>query len=119
MSKKKKGNLAIEKAKKPLARALILGKTYSRDQILGKEVIDSSGKKIGEIKDLARAQGKTALIVDLASKKGDRSQGDVEEYLKGHILLDKIKAIGDVIFVKSVRDVKTVNPPTTRARKAG
>jgi len=114
MSKKKKGDLAIKKTKKPLARALILGKTYSRDQILGKEVIDSSGKKIGEIRDLARAQGKTALIVDLVSKKGE-SQGDVKEYLKGYIFLDKIKAIGDVIFVKSIRDVKTVNPPTTHA----
>jgi len=78
-----------------------LAKFHRREEIIGKEVIESEAKKVGMVKDLAYSlDGKIALIVEQAVEKG-RIQ-------EGFLSFDKIEKIGDVVLIKSVQDLDIV-----------
>ena len=82
-------------------------KYHRRDEISGKEVIESDAKKVGTVKDLAYSlDGKAALIVEQTIEKG-RIQ-------EGFLSFDKIEKIGDVVLVKSVQDLDVI-PVVERA----
>jgi sporulation protein YlmC with PRC-barrel domain len=68
-----------------------------REEIVGKEAIDSEAKKAGVTKDLAwSTEGKLALILE--KDKG-------EEYF---LPFDEIEKIGDVVFIKSPAALEAV-----------
>jgi len=68
-----------------------------REEIVGKEVIDSDAKKIGVAKDLAWSNdGKLALIVE--------SSDEDEAYLT----FGEIERIGDVVFVRAKSALESV-----------
>lgn len=67
-----------------------------REEIVGKEIIDSDAKKIGTAKDLAWApDGGLALILELSDEE--------EAFLP----FDEIERIGDVVFVKAKSALET------------
>lgn len=74
---------------------------HRRDEVAGKDVIESEAKKVGVVKDLAyTSDGKAALVVELPPEKGALREG--------FLLFDKISKIGDVVLIKSVNDVEVV-----------
>ena len=78
-----------------------LVKFHRREEINGKEVIESEAKKVGTVKDLAYSlDGRVALIVEQKMDKG--------KVREGFLSFDKIQKIGDVVLVKSVQDLEMV-----------
>ncbi len=76
-------------------------KYHRREEIAGKEVIESEAKKVGIVKDLAYSlDGKVALIVEQNMEKG--------KIQEGFLSFDKIEKVGDVVLVKSVQDLEVV-----------
>jgi len=79
-----------------------------REEIVGKEVIDSEAKRVGVAKDLAWTDdGKLALIVE---------KSDEEEVF---LAFADVDTIGDVVFVKtkySVESVPSVMCPVCKNR---
>jgi len=76
-------------------------KYHRREEIAGKEVIESEAKKVGTVKDVGYSlDGKAALIVEQTMDKG-RIQ-------EGYLSFDKIEKIGDVVLVKSVEDLEII-----------
>lgn len=61
-----------------------------REEVIGKEVVDSEAKKLGVTKDFAwSSDGRLALVIEA---------GDEEE---SFLSFDDIEKIGDVVFVKA------------------
>ena len=61
-----------------------------REELVGKEIIDSDAKKIGTAKDLAwTVDGGLALILEMSDEE--------EAFLP----FDEVETIGDVVFVKA------------------
>jgi sporulation protein YlmC with PRC-barrel domain len=61
-----------------------------REEVIGKEVVDSEAKKLGVTKDFAwSSDGRLALVIEL---------GEEEE---SFLSFDDIEKIGDVVFVKA------------------
>jgi len=84
-----------------------LTKYHRREELVGKEVIESEAKKVGTVKDLAYSlEGKVALVVEHTMEKG--------KIQEGFLSFDKIERIGDVVLVKSVQDLE-VAPVVERA----
>lgn len=84
-----------------------MAKFHRREEIIGKDVIESDAKRVGTVKDLAYSlDGKVALIVEQTIEKGR-----VQE---GFLSFDKIDKIGDVVLVKSVQDLEVI-PVVERA----
>jgi sporulation protein YlmC with PRC-barrel domain len=78
-------------------------KYYTREDLVGKEVIEAEAKKIGVVKDLAFSiEGKAALILDRIDEKGE-----IQEAI---LPFDKILKMGDVILVKSASDLEASTP---------
>ena len=79
-----------------------------REELVGKDVIDSDAKKIGVSKDLAWSNGgELALIVEV---------GDEEEVF---LPFDEIQRMGDVVFVKAksaMEAVPTLTCPVCKHR---
>jgi sporulation protein YlmC with PRC-barrel domain len=77
-----------------------------REEIIGKEVIDSDARKVGSSKDIAWSDdGSLALIIEL---------GDEEE---AFLPFDQIERIGDVVFIKaksSLESAPTVTCPVCK-----
>ncbi|OFX16998.1 hypothetical protein A3K71_04830 [archaeon RBG_16_50_20] len=67
-----------------------------REEVIGKEVIDSDARKIGSAKDLAWSNdGSLALVIELSDEE--------EAFLP----FDEIERIGDVVFVKAKSALET------------
>ena len=67
-----------------------------REELVGKEIINSEAKKLGIAKDLAWADdGQLALIVE---------QSDEEE---AFLPFEEIERVGDVVFVKTKSALQT------------
>jgi sporulation protein YlmC with PRC-barrel domain len=81
-----------------------------REEVIGKELIDSEAKKIGVAKDLAWANdGRLALIVELSDEE--------EAFLP----FNEIERIGDVVFVRAktaMETAPTITCPVCRHRNA-
>jgi len=61
-----------------------------REEVIGKEVVDSEAKKLGVTKDFVwSSEGRLALVIET---------GDEEE---SFLSFDDIEKIGDVVFVKA------------------
>jgi sporulation protein YlmC with PRC-barrel domain len=61
-----------------------------REEVIGKEVVDSEAKKLGVTKDFAwSSDGRLALVIEI---------GEEEE---SFLSFDDIEKIGDVVFVKA------------------
>ena len=61
-----------------------------REEVIGKEVVDSEAKKLGVTKDFAwSSDGRLALVIEA---------GEEEELF---LSFDDIEKIGDVVFVKA------------------
>jgi sporulation protein YlmC with PRC-barrel domain len=61
-----------------------------REEVIGKEVVDSEAKKLGVTKDFAwSSDGRLALVIEV---------GEEEE---SFLSFDDIEKIGDVVFVKA------------------
>ena len=61
-----------------------------REEVIGKEVVDSEAKKLGVTKDFAwSSDGRLALVIE---------SGEEEE---SFLSFDDIEKIGDVVFVKA------------------
>jgi sporulation protein YlmC with PRC-barrel domain len=72
-----------------------------REELIGKEVIDTDARKLGVTKDLAWSDdGRLALVIEL---------GDEEE---SFLSFDGIEKIGDIIFVKA-KSALVVAPTVT------
>jgi sporulation protein YlmC with PRC-barrel domain len=70
-------------------------KYHRREELTGKELIDSNAKKVGVVRDIAYSlDGKIALIVE---------RSDAQEAV---LAFDKIEKIGDVVFIKSVESLE-------------
>jgi sporulation protein YlmC with PRC-barrel domain len=79
-------------------------KYYTKEDVIGKEVIETEAKKIGVVKDLAfSTEGKVALILDRVDEKG--------EIQEAFLPFDKILKMGDVILIKSTSDLETSSTP--------
>ncbi|MEM2227925.1 MAG: PRC-barrel domain-containing protein [Candidatus Bathyarchaeia archaeon] len=79
-------------------------KYYTKEDVVGKEVIETEAKKVGVVKDLAfSTEGKIALILDKIDEKG--------EFQEALLPFDKILKIGDVILIKSVSDLEAFLTP--------
>jgi sporulation protein YlmC with PRC-barrel domain len=67
-----------------------------REEVIGKEVVDTDAKKVGVTKDLAwSSDGRIALIIE--------SSEEEESFLS----FDDIEKIGDVVFVKAKSSLMT------------
>ena len=67
-----------------------------REEVIGKEVIDSDARKIGSAKDLAWANdGSLALVIELSDEEA------------AFLPFDEIERIGDVGFVKAKSALET------------
>lgn len=79
-----------------------------REELIGKDVIDSDAKKIGVSKDLAWSNtGGLALIIEV---------GDEEEVF---LPFNEIQRMGDIVFVKAkpaMEKVPTLTCPICRHR---
>jgi len=76
-----------------------MSKFFKREEVLGKEVIDEEGMKIGTVKDLAfSVEGKIALVVEKPNKSEIK------------LAIELINKIGDVILVKP-REAKVTEKP--------
>jgi len=76
-----------------------MSKFFKREEVLGKEVIDDEGMKIGTVKDLAfSVDGKIALVVERPNKSEIK------------FAIESINKIGDVILVKP-REAKVTEKP--------
>jgi sporulation protein YlmC with PRC-barrel domain len=72
-------------------------KWHRREELNGKEVIDSAAKKVGTIKDLAWSnEGKLAIVVDTGKEE--------ESYLP----FDQVEKVGDVVFIRASSSLESV-----------
>jgi sporulation protein YlmC with PRC-barrel domain len=68
-----------------------------REEIVGKEAIDSEAKKVGSVKDLAWVpEGKLALVIE--KERGEEA----------YLAFDQIEKIGDVVFIKSSSALESI-----------
>jgi sporulation protein YlmC with PRC-barrel domain len=68
-----------------------------REDVIGKEIIDSDAKKVGSSKDIAWSDdGRLALIIETADEE--------EAFLP----FDQIERIGDVVFIKAKSSFESV-----------
>jgi len=85
-----------------------LARWRRREEIVGKELIDSDARKIGVSKDLAWSDdGKLALIVELAEEE--------EAFLP----FTEIERIGDVVFIRArsaLESAPTITCPVCKHR---
>ena len=76
--------------------ALVLAQWRRREELVGKEIINSDAKKIGTAKDLAWTDGgQLALIIEV--------NDDEEAFLP----FEEIERVGDVVFVKAKSALQT------------
>jgi sporulation protein YlmC with PRC-barrel domain len=81
-----------------------LTKYHRREELAGKEVIESEAKKVGVIRDLAYTEeGKLALVVERETEKG--------ELTESFLSFDKIIKIGDVVLIRSIDDLEASPSP--------
>ena len=67
-----------------------------REELVGKEIINSDAKKVGTAKDLAWTNdGQLALIIEM---------NDEEE---AFLPFEEIETVGDVVFVKAKSELQT------------
>lgn len=79
-------------------------KYYTREEVTGKEVIESEAKKVGVVRDVAFSmEGKVALILDKFGEKGELEEA--------FLPFDKILKVGDVILIKSASDLEAPATP--------
>ncbi len=75
-------------------------KFFTRQELIGKMVVDQEAVVVGKIADLALGKdGKMGLVL-----KGEKAEEIV-------VTLEDIKKIGDVVLLKSVFSVKTQESP--------
>jgi sporulation protein YlmC with PRC-barrel domain len=76
-----------------------LAKYHRREELSGKEVIESDAKKVGIIRDLAfTMDGKVVLAIETEMEDGELR----ERFLS----FSKIIKIGDVVLIKSINDLE-------------
>ena len=74
-------------------------KYYRREDVAGKEVVESEAKKVGIIRDLAfDLKGKLAFSVEVEMKTG--------ELRESFLAFENIIKIGDIIMIKSSTDLE-------------
>ena len=96
MPEKPLGNAKYSERCKPVVERLLV-KWHRREEIVGKEIIDSEAKKTGTVKDLAwSSEGKLAIIVE---------RGREEE---AYLSFDQVEKIGDVVFIKASSSLESV-----------
>ena len=73
------------------------------EDVSGKEVVEEGeAKKVGTISEIAFSlDGKVAFVVEMETEKGDL----IEAFLP----FDKIIKIGDVVLIKSIKDLETAS----------
>ncbi|MEM0017232.1 MAG: PRC-barrel domain-containing protein [Candidatus Korarchaeum sp.] len=73
-----------------------------RDEVIGKEVVDSSGRKVGIVSDVViDEEGKANLLI-----KAKILRGGSEKELEYTLPPSSILAVGDVVLVKGVVEVR-------------
>lgn len=73
-----------------------------REEVVGKEVVDSSGRKVGVVSDVViDEEGKANLLVKVKILRGG-SEKELEYTLPPSSIL----AVGDVVLVKGVVEVR-------------
>jgi sporulation protein YlmC with PRC-barrel domain len=73
-----------------------------REEVVGKEVIDSSGRRVGVVDDVVIDQdGKASLLVRVKIVRGGS-----EKVLEYTLPPSNILAVGDVVLVKGVVEVR-------------
>ncbi|MEM1521198.1 MAG: PRC-barrel domain-containing protein [Candidatus Korarchaeum sp.] len=73
-----------------------------RDEVIGKEVVDSSGRKVGVVSDVViDEEGKANLLI-----KAKILRGGSEKELEYTLPPSSILAVGDVVLVKGVVEVR-------------
>lgn len=73
-----------------------------REEVIGKEVIDSAGKRVGIVHDLVIDQeGKANLLI-----KAKILRGGSERELEYTLPPSSILAVGDVVLVKGIVEVR-------------
>ncbi len=73
-----------------------------REEVVGKEVIDSSGRRVGVVEDVViDREGKASLLVRVKIARGGS-----EKILEYTLPPSNILAVGDVVLVKGVVEVR-------------
>jgi len=73
-----------------------------REEVVGKEVIDSSGRRVGVVDDVVIDQdGKASLLVRVKIVRGGS-----EKVLEYTLPPSNILAVGDVVLVKGIVEVR-------------
>jgi sporulation protein YlmC with PRC-barrel domain len=68
-------------------------KAVTKDMVVGLRVVDSDGKAVGKVKDVAFVIGKMGLSLYVEEKKGDCR----------NITWDEVQAIGDFVVLKPLK----------------
>jgi len=78
------------------------GIMIKREEVVGKEVIDSSGRRVGVVDDVVIDQeGKASLLVRVKIARGGS-----EKVLEYTLPPSNILAVGDVVLVKGIVEVR-------------
>jgi sporulation protein YlmC with PRC-barrel domain len=78
------------------------GIMIKREEVVGKEVIDSSGRRVGVVDDVVIDQeGKASLLVRVKIIRGGS-----EKVLEYTLPPSNILAVGDVVLVKGIVEVR-------------
>jgi sporulation protein YlmC with PRC-barrel domain len=78
------------------------GIMIKREEVVGKEVIDSSGRRVGVVDDVVIDQeGKASLLVRVKIVRGGS-----EKVLEYTLPPSNILAVGDVVLVKGIVEVR-------------
>lgn len=73
-----------------------------REEVVGKEVVDSSGKKVGVVSDVViDEEGRANLLI-----RAKILRGGSERELEYTLPPSSILAVGDVILVKGIVEVR-------------
>jgi len=73
----------------------------SRDKIVGKQVVDSSGMVLGTIKDIAFDLTQSRMSITVVDEKGKEKE----------VSSDDVSAVGDVVLLKRPREMEAVEAP--------
>jgi len=65
-------------------------KTVTKDMLLGLQVVDSDGKAVGKVKDVAFVIGKMELSLCVEGKKGDTR----------NVSWTEVQSVGDFVILK-------------------
>jgi sporulation protein YlmC with PRC-barrel domain len=68
-------------------------KAVTKDIVVGLQVVDSDGKTVGKVKDVAFVIGKMGLSLYVERKKGDGR----------NVAWDEVQAIGDFVVLKPLQ----------------